>query len=63
VVEARPTAQLDRAREVLLAWFTPLVTPADLVPAAEPAKADAAKSQPPAAAPAPAPSPATGADE
>jgi rod shape-determining protein MreC len=47
VVEARPTAQLDRDREVLLAWFTPLVTeaalqPAPVVPTAKPAQAGAA---------------------
>jgi len=59
VVEARPTAQLDRAREVLLAWFTPLVTPADLAPPAAPAQADAAKTQPPTAAPAPSPAAGT----
>ena len=33
LVEAKPTAQLDRDREVLLAWFKPVVSPADLAPA------------------------------
>lgn len=35
LVDARPTARLDRNREVLLVWFTPPVAP--LEPAAEPA--------------------------
>jgi rod shape-determining protein MreC len=35
LVDARPTARLDRNREVLLVWFTPSVAP--LEPAAEPA--------------------------
>jgi cell shape-determining protein MreC len=32
-VDAKPTAMLDRDREVLLAWFKPVVTPADMAPA------------------------------
>jgi rod shape-determining protein MreC len=58
LVEARPTAQLDRDREVLLAWFTPLVTeaalapaPAPAVPAGKPAQAGAAPVTPRTAAP------------
>jgi rod shape-determining protein MreC len=58
LVEARPTAQLDRDREVLLAWFTPLVTeaalapaPAPAVPAGKPAQAGAAPTTPRTAAP------------
>ena len=39
LVEARPTAQLDRDREVLLAWFKPVVTAADLAPPPPTAKA------------------------
>jgi cell shape-determining protein MreC len=35
LVDARPTARLDRNREVLLVWFTPSVAP--LEPVAEPA--------------------------
>jgi rod shape-determining protein MreC len=38
LVEARPTAKLDRDREVLLVWFKPPVTkpePAAVIPAAQ----------------------------
>lgn len=48
LVEARPTAKLDRDREVLLVWFKP--------PVAAP-EAAAADAQPPAAQPPPAPAP------
>jgi rod shape-determining protein MreC len=68
LVEARPTAQLDRAREVLLVWFkAPLVDKAVAPPVAvapedaETATAGQAATTPPAAAPAP--SPAAGAGE
>jgi rod shape-determining protein MreC len=50
LVDARPTARLDRNREVLLVWFTPPVAPLEPAPAAtEPAPAVA---EPAAAAPA-----------
>jgi rod shape-determining protein MreC len=52
LVEARPTAQLDRDREVLLAWFTPLVTEAALAPAPAPAAVPAGKPAQAGAAPA-----------
>jgi rod shape-determining protein MreC len=40
LVEARPTAKLDQAREVLLVWFKPRVEPAPApTPAAPPAQA------------------------
>jgi rod shape-determining protein MreC len=72
-VEAKPTAQLDRAREVLLVWFTPPVSSAtpEATPATPEAKAPstdtpstgaptntAARKQPPAGAPPTAPVPA-----
>jgi rod shape-determining protein MreC len=47
LVEARPTANLDRDREVLLAWFQPAVPPETPAP---PAKATAGASTPPAQA-------------
>lgn len=59
LVDARPTARLDRNREVLLVWFTPPVAP--LEPAADaaagtdataPAVAGPAAAAPPAAGPA-----------
>jgi rod shape-determining protein MreC len=58
LVDARPTARLDRNREVLLVWFTPPVAP--LEPAADatgttapaPAIAEPAAAAPPAAEPA-----------
>jgi hypothetical protein len=70
-VEARPTARLDRAREVLLVWFRPPV-PAE-PPAVAPAASDAAAperatTRPPAETPAvprteaPAQAPAPAAD-
>lgn len=70
VVEARPLAQLDRAREVLLLWFdqnAPATQPLTAAPvAAAGAKAPAEKKPavatvpaPAAAAPQPAPTPAT----
>jgi rod shape-determining protein MreC len=37
LVDARPTARLDRAREVLLVWFTPPVTEPVTEPVKEPA--------------------------
>ena len=46
LVDARPTARLDRNREVLLVWFTPAAAPLE-PPVAEPAAA-----APPAAEPA-----------
>jgi rod shape-determining protein MreC len=52
-VDAKPTAQLDRDREVLLAWFKPVVTPTAMAPpvtdkkAANPANADARSAPPP----------------
>jgi rod shape-determining protein MreC len=57
-VEARPTAHLDRAREVLLVWFRP---PVPAVPQAEPAPA-AAPDKGPAATPAPTRAPSPPAD-
>lgn len=67
VVEARPMAQLDRAREVLLLWFdksTPMTgtVPSDPAkpPAAETAsKPAAAQARTPASPPTPTPKPAT----
>ena len=47
LVEARPTANLDRDREVLLAWFQPAVPPETPAP---PAQATAGASTPPAQA-------------
>jgi rod shape-determining protein MreC len=65
LVEARPTAQLDRAREVLLVWFkAPLVDKAVAPPVAvapedaETATTGQAATTPPAAVPAPATVPA-----
>jgi rod shape-determining protein MreC len=55
LVEARPTANLDRDREVLLAWFQP---PVPEEPAADGSQAGAAAASPAAAKPA---APATGA--
>lgn len=55
VVEARPTAKLDRAREVLLAWFKP---PPVVAPDAV---ADASGMSPPADGKTPSVQPATGA--
>jgi rod shape-determining protein MreC len=53
LVDARPTSQLDRNREVLLVWFEPAAAPTD--PPAEPASSAA-----PAATPAPdSPAPGT----
>jgi len=65
LVEARPTAQLDRAREVLLVWFKAPVVDNALAPPAPAAPDDAenattgqAATTPPAAVPAPATVPA-----
>jgi rod shape-determining protein MreC len=65
LVEARPTAQLDRAREVLLVWFkAPVVDAAVAAPApvapddVETATTGQAATTPPAAVPAPSPAPA-----
>jgi len=55
LVDARPTARLDRNREVLLVWFTPPVAPLEPAAAAtEPAPtvAEPAAAAPPAAEPA-----------
>jgi len=57
LVDARPTARLDRNREVLLVWFTPPVTPAE--PAADTAAATEPSPDPQAAAPSTAAAPAT----
>jgi rod shape-determining protein MreC len=66
LVDARPTARLDRDREVLLVWFDPPV-PEEPPPAAETLPAEPAPSgteaaPPPVATAAPAP-PATGEEE
>ena len=74
VVEAKPTAKLDQAREVLLVWFKARVEPApvatdtaataavDSAAAAAPTKTPPAPAAtPPASAPVPKPSPATAA--
>jgi rod shape-determining protein MreC len=74
LVEAKPTAKLDQAREVLLVWFKARVEPApaatgtaatavaDSAAAAAPTKTPPAPAAaPPAAAPAPKPSPETAA--
>jgi rod shape-determining protein MreC len=59
VVDARPTARLERNREVLLVWFDPPVTALDEEQArADEAAAAAAKAAEPAAAP-PGPPPAS----
>jgi len=57
LVDARPTARLDRNREVLLVWFTPPVTPAE--PTADTAAATEPSPDPQAAAPSTAAAPAT----
>jgi rod shape-determining protein MreC len=57
LVDARPTARLDRNREVLLVWFTPPVTPAE--PAADTAAATEPPPDPRPAAPSTAAAPAT----
>jgi len=59
LVEARPTANLDRDREVLLAWFQPPVSdePAKPDNAATPAAADASASKPGPAGPTATPAP------
>jgi rod shape-determining protein MreC len=57
LVDARPTARLDRNREVLLVWFTPPVAPAE--PAADTAAATEPSPDPQAAAPSTADAPAT----
>jgi len=57
LVDARPTARLDRNREVLLVWFTPPVTPAE--PAADTAAATEPSPDPQAAAPSTVAAPAT----
>jgi len=60
LVDARPTARLDRDREVLLVWFNPPAAP--LEPAPEPAASTAAApSAAPATQPAAAPAPASAA--
>jgi rod shape-determining protein MreC len=43
LVDARPTARLDRNREVLLVWFTPTVAPLEPAGAAPPAAGPAAE--------------------
>jgi len=48
LVEARPTARLDRDREVLLVWFDLPVTPAEPAEAGPPAPADSAPAGTPA---------------
>ena len=65
VVDARPTARLERNREVLLVWFDPPVTVLDEEQArvdAAAAAAAAAEAAEPAAAPAPRPPPASPAE-
>ncbi|HMN44455.1 MAG TPA: rod shape-determining protein MreC [Povalibacter sp.] len=57
VVEARPLAQLDRAREVLLLWVDPSTQPAPPAPAVKPARP--APSTAPASPPPTTASPAT----
>jgi len=60
LVDARPTARLDRNREVLLVWFNPPAAP--LEPAPDPAASTAAApSAAPATQPAAAPAPASAA--
>jgi rod shape-determining protein MreC len=67
LVEARPTARLDQAREVLLVWFqppvvaAPAVADAPVTPSSNPAAGSAAPA--PALAPAPAAPPAQPGDE
>ena len=48
LVEARPTARLDRDREVLLVWFDPPVTPAEPAEAGPPDPVDPAPAGTPA---------------
>jgi rod shape-determining protein MreC len=55
LVEARPTAHLDRDREVLLVWFDLPTEPAVTEPPVEPPSTDASGTAPPADDPAPAP--------
>ena len=55
LVEARPTAHLDRDREVLLVWFDLPTEPAVTEPPVEPPSTDASGTTPPADDPAPAP--------
>jgi rod shape-determining protein MreC len=57
LVDARPTARLDRNREVLLVWFTPPVTPVE--PAADAAAAAEPSPDPQPAAPSTAVAPAS----
>ena len=57
LVDARPTARLDRNREVLLVWFIPPVKPAE--PAADTAAATEPSPDPQAAAPSTLAAPAT----
>jgi rod shape-determining protein MreC len=57
LVDARPTARLDRNREVLLVWFTPPVTPVE--PAADAAAATEPSPDPQTAAPSTAAAPAS----
>jgi rod shape-determining protein MreC len=60
LVDARPTARLDRNREVLLVWFTPPVTPVTPVePAADAAAAAEPSPDPQPAAPSTAVAPAS----
>ncbi len=59
LVEAKPTARLDQAREVLLVWFKPRVEPAAVAAPAQPAPSGAPAAAPATAAPATTPSPGT----
>jgi rod shape-determining protein MreC len=59
LVEAKPTARLDQAREVLLVWFKPRVEPAAVAATAQPASSGTPAGAPATAAPATAPSPGT----
>ena len=59
LVEAKPTARLDQAREVLLVWFKPRVEPATVAATAQPASSGTPAGAPATAAPATAPSPGT----
>jgi rod shape-determining protein MreC len=59
LVEAKPTARLDQAREVLLVWFKPRVEPAAAAATAQPAPSSTPAADPATAAPATAPSPGT----
>jgi rod shape-determining protein MreC len=59
LVEAKPTARLDQAREVLLVWFKPRVEPAAAAATAQPVPSGTPADVPATAAPAPAPAPAT----